>query len=150
MALKTSYSAFFCEIFLLNLSTSVLSQQIPPENRVVLSPLALGGMLQGLLNMQVRPDTGFYEEKYKTIFNDDNVKHEPPKYESVLHLSDEELDKLVASYNTKEVLSNDEKILKSAVSGQSSNLCFDVDKITKNRLLGLMCVLKKRKELPLL
>ncbi|GFR29704.1 hypothetical protein TNCT_38541 [Trichonephila clavata] len=30
----------------------VCTQNVPPENRVVVSPLAVGGMLQGLLSMQ--------------------------------------------------------------------------------------------------
>ncbi|GFY38621.1 uncharacterized protein TNIN_288731 [Trichonephila inaurata madagascariensis] len=125
----------------------VYTQNVPPENRVVVSPLAVGGMLQGLLSMQVRPEGGFYEEKYKEIFKDSEP--EPVQYDSLMHLSEKELTELTENVEPKELLSNDGKLLKEAYLGNSPNPCFDTDRLTQNRLLGLVCSLKLIRELNL-
>ncbi|KAG8181514.1 hypothetical protein JTE90_018749 [Oedothorax gibbosus] len=66
-----------------------------PENEIKMpalaAPLAVGGMMQGLLNMQVRPEGGFYEEKYKEIFKDSSDLFTPAKYDSLLNVDIDEL-----------------------------------------------------------
>ncbi|GFU10038.1 uncharacterized protein NPIL_429681 [Nephila pilipes] len=141
MKLKVQVVLFVCTAVALGYYYSpVCSQTVPPENRVVISPLALGGMLQGLLSMQIRPESGFYEEKYKEIFKDDGT--EPVRYESLLHLSDKDLTELTEHFEPEEILSNDGKLLKEANLGISPNPCFDSDRLTQNRLLGLVCSMK--------
>ncbi|GBL78552.1 hypothetical protein AVEN_65154-1 [Araneus ventricosus] len=136
-----------CILIALDCYANVFAQDVPPENRIAVSPFAVGGMLQSLLSMQIRPEGGFYEEKYKTIFKDDDEKLQPMAYQSVLHLSENDISEFAEEYDPREILSNDGKLLKGAFQGKGPNPCFDEDKITKNRLLGLICSLKILNEL---
>ncbi|KAF8791331.1 hypothetical protein HNY73_006218 [Argiope bruennichi] len=147
MELKKQFSFLICIFIALECYVNILAQDVSPENRIAISPLAIGGMLQGLLNMQIRPEGGFYEEKYKQIFKDDDEKLHSVTYESILHLSESDISELAEKYDPQEILSNDGKQLKGALQGKNENPCFDEDKITKNRLLGLMCSLKLLNEL---
>ncbi|GFX08320.1 uncharacterized protein TNCV_3268091 [Trichonephila clavipes] len=83
----------------------------------------------------VRPEGGFYEEKYKEIFKDSEP--EPVQYDSLLHLSEKEFTEPTENFEPKEILSKDGKSLKEAYLGNSPNPCFDIDRLTQNRLLGL-------------
>ena len=82
---------------------------------------------------QIRPEGGFYEERYKDIFHDEtNV---PLATNIDRHLE--------TSKGKKDILSEDGKLLVAAAHGNSPNPCFDEERIARNRLLLLVCSLQQ-------
>ncbi|CAL1264877.1 unnamed protein product [Larinioides sclopetarius] len=52
MKLKMQFFLLIHLLIILDCYENVFAQDVPPENRIAVSPFGVGGMLQGLLSMQ--------------------------------------------------------------------------------------------------
>ncbi|XP_035205967.1 uncharacterized protein LOC118180998 [Stegodyphus dumicola] len=128
---------FFYLIFVIEVCKEVVfAQGAVTANPPVAPALALGGFVQALLDMQIRPHGGYYEEKYKEIFHDDGAPE-------VVVLGKRRTDSQ-PELQFKEILSQDGKLLQDATLGKNPNPCFESDRIHRNRLLALVCAMQLR------
>ncbi|XP_015925498.1 uncharacterized protein [Parasteatoda tepidariorum] len=116
---------------------------MPDNERFLFSPFAISGMIKGLLDMQIRPQGGYYEEKYKKIFKDNESEQ---SIES-LFVDRFDTDLHEPGYTSDELLYQDAKLLRESMKGRGPNPCFEIDRIERNPLLGLMCSLQLQKEM---
>lgn len=86
---------------------------------------------------QIRPEGGFFEERYKEIFptdidipiataSDHDTRYGTPN-----------------SVVIRSIVSEDGKALVDAVNGKSPNPCFDTNRLSRNSLLVLACSLQQ-------
>lgn len=84
--------------------------------------------------LQIRPEGGFYEERYKDIFHDET---------NVPLATNIEGHSTTSSTRNTNILSEDGKLLTDAARGNSPNPCFDQERIVRNQLLLLVCSLQQ-------
>lgn len=138
------------DVFCLITGSEILLQNSTLIRDPLGTKLAMGGMLHALLNIQIRPQGGFYEEKYKDIFPSggpfDLTESEGGKKQ---HTTSEM--RIYPAHllqgTSKSPLYEDGKLLEAMSSGKADNPCFEAERISRNRLLSLLCSVRLQREL---